>query len=180
MRITGGYYKGRKIICPPGIIRPAMDRMRESLFSILRDLEGLSFLDLYAGSGIVGIEAASRGADPVFLVEKDPGKKRSIIKNISFVESRIRLVISSVERYLKKTTHQFDLVYCDPPFRQKNKGGIINLVQEYGILNKSGIVIIHAPSEETLLKRYGTLSLYDTRKYGRSLLYFYAARETDS
>ena len=86
MRITGGLYKGRKIICPPGVIRPAMDRMRESLFAILGNLDDMSFLDLYSGSGIVGIEAASRGADPVFLVEKDVKKRKTIIQNISFVK----------------------------------------------------------------------------------------------
>lgn len=173
MRITGGLYKGRKIICPPGIIRPAMDRMRESLFSILGNLDQMSFLDLYAGSGIVGIEAASRGADPVFLVERDPGKKRVIVKNISFVESRIRLIITTSEQYIKKTNERFDIVYCDPPFRMKNKGGIINIIHDYGILKPAGTIIIHAPGEDTLLETYGSLSLYDRRKYGRSVLYFY-------
>ena len=75
MRITGGIYRGRRIVCPPGIIRPAMDMMRESLFSILGPLEGMSFLDLFSGSGCVGIEAASRGASLVHLVEKDRQKR---------------------------------------------------------------------------------------------------------
>ena len=57
MRITGGKYRGRRIVCPPGVIRPAMDRMRESLFSILGNLEGISFLDLFSGSGLVGEKA---------------------------------------------------------------------------------------------------------------------------
>lgn len=173
MRITGGCYKGRKIACPPGIIRPAMDRMRESLFSIIGALNQMVFCDLYAGSGIIGIEAASRGADPVFLVEKDAGKKRIILKNISIVESRIRLVITSCERYIKKTTERFDIVYCDPPFRAKNKGGIIHLIHEFSIVHPGGIVIIHAPGEDRLMETYGSLSLYDKRKYGRSILYFY-------
>jgi 16S rRNA (guanine966-N2)-methyltransferase len=71
MRITGGQYRGRVVKCPPGVIRPAMDRMRESLFSILGSLEGMSFLDMFSGSGVVGLEAASRGAKPVHVVEKD-------------------------------------------------------------------------------------------------------------
>ena len=78
MRITGGQYVRRNIICPPGIIRPAMDRMRESLFSILGPLDGTSFLDLFSGSGCVAIEAASRGASPIHLVEGDRGKKETI------------------------------------------------------------------------------------------------------
>ena len=75
MRITGGKYVRRQIACPPGIIRPAMDMMRESMFSILGDIEGVPFLDLFSGSGCVAIEAASRGASPIHLVEMDRGKK---------------------------------------------------------------------------------------------------------
>ncbi len=71
MRITGGTIRGRRVVCPPGVIRPAMDRMRESMFSILGPLDGFSFLDLFTGSGLVGLEAWSRGARPVVLVEKD-------------------------------------------------------------------------------------------------------------
>ncbi len=71
MRVTGGMYRGRRIDCPPGDIRPAMDRMRVSLFAVLGDLSGTSFLDLFSGSGVIGVEAASRGAAPVVLVERD-------------------------------------------------------------------------------------------------------------
>ena len=71
MRITGGELRGRSIKCPDGVIRPAMDRMRESLFAILGDLSGKSFLDLFSGSGTIAIEAVSRGASHVELVEKD-------------------------------------------------------------------------------------------------------------
>ncbi|MBN2440374.1 MAG: 16S rRNA (guanine(966)-N(2))-methyltransferase RsmD [Spirochaetales bacterium] len=173
MRITGGLYKGRKIICPPGIIRPAMDRMRESLFAILYDIHQKSFLDLYSGSGIVGIEAASRGAEPVYLVEKDFKKKGTILKNISFLDSGIQVIMTQCETYLKKANRQFDIVYCDPPFNRKNKGEIIELIDTNNILNQEGKVIIHAPQEDTFAESYGTLTLYDTRKYGRSMLYFF-------
>jgi 16S rRNA (guanine966-N2)-methyltransferase len=70
MRITGGEYRGRIVKCPPGVIRPAMDRMRESLFSILGNLEGKSFLDIFSGSGVVGLEAASRGLSPCMWWKK--------------------------------------------------------------------------------------------------------------
>ena len=100
MRITGGQYVRRNIICPPGIIRPAMDRMRESLFSILGPLDGTSFLDLFSGSGCVAIEAASRGASPIHLVEGDRGKKETIEKNLSFVREEKHLFIMDVNRYL--------------------------------------------------------------------------------
>jgi len=173
MRITGGLYKRRKILCPPGVIRPAMDRMRESLFAILGNLENRSFLDLFSGSGIVGIEAASRGANPVYLVEKDIKKRKTILQNISIVTSRIRLMVSSCELYLKKTKEKFDIVYCDPPFSAKNKHNILESIHQYEILKKDGTAIIHAPREDTFSERIGTLTLYDTRKYGHSRLYFF-------
>ena len=76
MRITGGKYRSRVVKCPPGVIRPAMDRMRESMFSILGDLRDLSFLDVFSGSGVIGLEAASRGSTDIQLVELDSGKKK--------------------------------------------------------------------------------------------------------
>jgi 16S rRNA (guanine(966)-N(2))-methyltransferase RsmD len=82
MRITGGTLKGRRIEVPRGIIRPAMDRMRESIFAVLGDLSGLSFLDIFSGSGIIALEAASRGAGPVEAVEMDPHKRKTLIKNV--------------------------------------------------------------------------------------------------
>lgn len=101
MRVTGGLYRGHTILCPPGVIRPSMDRVRQSLFSILGNIEGISFLNLFSGSGVIGIEAASRGAAPVLLVEKEPRKKPTVLKNIAFVESHIDLVVDPVERFLK-------------------------------------------------------------------------------
>ena len=81
MRITGGVLRGRKIDCPAGIIRPAMDKMKESVFSILGDIEEHSFLDLFSGSGSIALEASSRGANPVVLVEKDKIKFNTIKKH---------------------------------------------------------------------------------------------------
>ena len=88
MRITGGLYSGRRIVCPPGVIRPAMDRMRESVFAALGDLSGESFLDLYSGSGIIAIEAASRGASMVHLVESDRRKMPVLKQNLKTLKRK--------------------------------------------------------------------------------------------
>lgn len=175
MRITGGLYRGRTITCPPGIIRPAMDRMRESLFSILQDISNQSFLDLFSGSGLVGIEAASRGASPVHLVEMDGGKRPTILKNISFVESEIKLFIANVLRFLPQAKRTYDIIYADPPFPMKDKLSIAALVDKHHVLNEEGLFIIHYPAEEQSLwpEQIGTLQWIDERKYGRSLLRFY-------
>jgi 16S rRNA G966 N2-methylase RsmD len=107
MRVTGGEYGGRRIAVPSGEIRPAMDRMRESLFSILTSaygtLEGLSVLDLFSGSGSMALEALSRGARSAVLVERDRGKAAVIRENLAHIEpARWKLVIAPAERYVKR------------------------------------------------------------------------------
>ena len=175
MRITGGIYRGRTVACPPGIIRPAMDMMRESLFSILGNLEGKTFLDLFSGSGCVGIEAASRGANLVHLVEKDRQKRATIVANISMVESEIKLFMADVHRFIPTAKQQYDIVYADPPFPMKGKVGLAQAVDKQNLLNDGGLFIIHYPSEEKgeWPDRVGSLVCYDQRKYGRSTLRFY-------
>ena len=177
MRVTGGRYRGRTVECPKGIIRPAMDRMRESLFAILGDLSGLSFLDLFSGSGVIGIEAASRGAFPVMLVEKDPGKRITIQKNISFVETEIRLQIMPVERFVKSWRQAFDFVFLDPPFRYDYKDELLGMLARSRLLKPGTQVLLHYPDEERRPERIGPLVLRDRREYGRSIVLFYEAEE---
>lgn len=174
MRITGGIYRGRRIQCPPGEIRPAMDRMRESLFSILGGrLDGASFLDLFSGSGLVGIEAASRGAAPVHLVEMDKGKRDTIRANIAFVESEIVIFMQKVQKFIKMPSCHYDIIYADPPFPMGGKQQLTERIGKADILAPDGIFIIHHPAEEEWEDRYGPLVCYDVRKYGRSILRFF-------
>ncbi|MBT3272215.1 MAG: 16S rRNA (guanine(966)-N(2))-methyltransferase RsmD [Spirochaetales bacterium] len=174
MRITGGLYGGRNIICPPGIIRPAMDRMRESIFSILGDLSGADFLDLYSGSGIIGIEASSRGAGSVILVEKDRRKLPVLKRNITFVETDIKIINMAAERYLSMAKVNFDYIFADPPFPQKEKIKILELISRKSLLRDKGTFLIHYPVEDTLPEETGDLILSDKRKYGRSIVNFYS------
>ena len=99
--------------------------MRESLFSILGDLTGCSFLDLFSGSGCVAIEAASRGASPIHLVEMDRGKKATIEKNLSFVEEDKKLFVMDAERYILSSLISYDIVYADPPFPMEGKVNLL-------------------------------------------------------
>jgi 16S rRNA (guanine966-N2)-methyltransferase len=177
MRITGGLYRGRRIDCPPGDIRPAMDRMRVSLFSVLGDLSELSFLDLFSGSGIMGVEAASRGADPVVLVEKDPRKKATILKNIRFVESGISLSLVPAERFLRSDRRAFHIVFLDPPFALKGKEALLDEVASGGHVTGGGLVIMHLHRAEKLETGRPLLRLEDRREYGQSLVLLFRAAE---
>lgn len=177
MRITGGKYCRRNVVCPPGVIRPAMDRMRESLFSILGDLSGCSFLDLFSGSGCVAIEAASRGAEPIHLVEMDRGKKETIEKNLSFLEEEKHLYMMDAMRYIMTSVMRYDIIYADPPFNMEGKVALAERIAKKGILKEHGLFIIHYPEEEKKLwpERIEGLIFKDERKYGRSMVRFYEA-----
>ncbi len=173
MRVTGGIYARRTVKCPPGEIRPSMDRRRESLFSILGNLEGESFLDLFAGSGIVGIEAASRGASPVLLIEKDRGKKHVIIENLKIVTSDISLWIMDVRRYIDTAKTKWDIIYADPPFPFTGRKDILLQIDKKNILKENGIIILHHPSSDKWDKTVGNFKCFDIRKYGGSVLSFF-------
>lgn len=179
MRITGGKYCGRKVVIPQGSleIRPAMDRMRESLFSILGPLDGTSFCDLFSGSGCVGLEAASRGAVKVDLVEMDRDKRAVMEKNISWAldECDINIYFANVLKYIPACHKSYDIVYADPPFPMSGKTNILDLVQRTHMVVEEGQFIVHIPANEESQwpESYGDLVLTDTRRYGRNMIKFY-------
>ncbi len=174
MRVTGGLYRGRQVRCPPGDIRPAMDRMRQSLFAILGDLSGCSFLDLFSGSGIIGIEAASRGADPVVLVEKDPSKRSVIAANLSFVTARTEVVTAEVERFLRTDPRRFDYIFLDPPFAFPGKEAVLDAAAPH--LAGGGVALMHMHRAEPLAAGRPGLEEIDRRQYGQSLVVFWRLR----
>ncbi len=178
MRVTGGILKGHTITCPDGIIRPAMDKMRESFFSVLGNLEGKTFLDLFSGSGIIALEAASRGAEQVTLCEKDKIKIETLLKNVLLSETiigkKIVCKFMSVELFLKRCKHSYDIIFFDPPFPYKHHQDLVQIVSERGLLKKDGILLIHRPRERKMAETIGILSKVDSRKYGHSILDFYA------
>ncbi|WP_147612598.1 16S rRNA (guanine(966)-N(2))-methyltransferase RsmD [Treponema pectinovorum] len=181
MRITGGKLKGRTIKCPDGVIRPAMDRMRESVFAILGDLSGKSWLDMFSGSGTIAIEAASRGASQVQLCEKDKIKIKTILENVSITEKELGVKIGchfmAVELFLKRCKENFDYIFFDPPFPYKFRKDLIKTVDSSSLLKDGGTVMIHYPDEDALPDKIGNLCLVDKRIYGRSIVNFYRSEK---
>jgi 16S rRNA (guanine966-N2)-methyltransferase len=172
MRISGGSLRGRTIVCPPGVIRPAMDRMRESMFSILGSLEELSFLDLFSGSGLVGLEGWSRGARPVVLVERDRQKRETIQRNMAGLDPAPVLRMEPVERFVQRNRTPFDIVYLDPPFDYPYKTDLLNRLSGSRSVRQGSVILIHAPATEKLGET-PRLDLYDQRNYGGSRLSFF-------
>lgn len=182
MRITGGKLKGRVIKCPDGIIRPAMDRMRESVFAILGDLDGKSWLDLFSGSGTIAIEAVSRGSNSVQLCEKDKIKIKQVLENVSITEKELSVKIGchfmAVELFLKRCKDRFDYIFLDPPFPYKYRLDLLKIIEKRRLVNEGGFVMIHFPEEDMLPDEIGSLVLKDKRIYGRSIVHFYSLRES--
>ena len=178
MRITVGVLKGRQIKCPKGVIRPAMDRMRESVFAILGGLDGKSFLDLFSGSGTIAIEAASRGASLVELCEKDKIKIPVILENVALVERELGIAVKChfmpVEYFIKRCKNSFDYIFFDPPFPYKFHAELIKTAAENGMCKSGGTIIVHRPEEKSMPDKIGELSRTDMRPYGRSIVDFYS------
>lgn len=177
MRITGGKLKGRTIKCPDGVIRPAMDRMRESVFAILGDLAGKSWLDLFSGSGTIAIEAVSRGATHVELCEKDKIKIKTVLDNVSITEKEMGVKINchfmAVELFLKRCKGKFDYIFFDPPFPYKFHEQLVEEAGQRELLNQGGFIMVHRPEEHFMPDEIGNLKRVDQRIYGRSIVDFY-------
>ena len=154
-----------------------MDRMRESLFAILGPLDGASFCDLFSGSGCVGLEAASRGAKLVHLVEMDRAKREIMEKNISWAKDDcdIKIFFSNVLKFIPTAQMQYEIVYEDPPFPMSKKIQIAQLVDRRHCVQPDGLFVIHIPAVEEAEwpEQIGELKLIDTRKYGRNMIKFY-------
>jgi 16S rRNA (guanine(966)-N(2))-methyltransferase RsmD len=177
MRITGGVLGGRHVEVPGGSIRPSMDRMRESVFAKLGDISGRSFLDLFSGSGIIALEAASRGAAPVEAVEMDPLKRKTLLQNLSLSPCRIRCRFMAAELYIKRVKRQFDLIFCDPPFPYRFKGDLIRAISASPLMAPGSRLLIHHPRGDPAMEIPGGLPgglvLEDSREYGRSAVDFF-------
>jgi len=184
LRISGGSLRGRTIRVPPGIIRPAMDRMRESVFAVLGGLNGASFLDLFSGSGIIALEAASRGASRIDAVESDPGKRKTLIANAGLSPVRINCHFMAVELYIRNNSRNsggnsgsacqaFDYIFCDPPFSYKYKEEMTLSIGLSALMSENTLLLIHRPKPERIYGDGKTLELQETRLYGTSAVDFF-------
>jgi 16S rRNA (guanine966-N2)-methyltransferase len=117
LRVVAGELRGRRLQAPRGTrTRPTADRVREALFSMLGDISGANVLDLYAGSGALGIEALSRGAASAVFVDRDPRAAAAVKRNLASLGLEQRVVREDALRFLARAEGSFDLVFCDPPY----------------------------------------------------------------
>lgn len=184
MRIISGKFKGRRIVAPKNLpVRPTTDLSKESLFNILNHqftLRELKVLDLFAGTGNISYEFASRGAEPITSVDADFGCVNFIKKTAQSFEMDITAIKSDVYKFLERNKVTYDVIFADPPydFSQEQFERIVQLVFENDLLAEDGMLIIeHAP--QTKMEHLEHFS--NDRKYGSSVFSFfeYEQEETD-
>jgi 16S rRNA (guanine(966)-N(2))-methyltransferase RsmD len=153
-----------------------MDRMRESVFAALGDISARSFLDLFAGSGIVALEAASRGASPVEAVEADGLKRGTLLKNAAIAPVRINCRFMAAELYIRRAKRSFDYIFCDPPFPYRFRHELAVSIAVSALMNEDSLLMTHRPRED-VPRGGGCLVLADRREYGRSVVDFWHIEE---
>ena len=183
MKILGGKLKGRNFYMPVNI-RPTQNIIRKAPFDILGDISGLEFLELFSGTGAVALEAFSRGANAVTLIEKDPVACDVIRKNFSLLglekEPRVQLIEGDVFIYIKELTrrrHKFDIVFLDPPFELGLAKKALKTLGAYDILSPNCFIIIQCERRETLPEAEGRFLLVMEKRYGTSCLTLYAGQD---
>jgi len=194
MRIIAGTYRSRKLEAPAGLAtRPTSDRLRETLFNVLAPrIEGARFLDLYAGSGAVGMEALSRGTAGVVFVERAPAALAAMRGNLARLglKAGFKIHPGSVGGWLRKASgggERFDVVFLDPPYEAGEEyATTLGLLGGggAGLLAPGGLVIaehrIKAGKKERLEERYGCLERTRLLEQGDAALSFYAVLEPRS
>ena len=180
MRIAGGEFRGRMLDAPKGLdVRPTQDRVREALFSMLQnDIPGVRFLDLFAGSGGVGLEALSRGAAVATFVESSLRSLACIARNIAAlkVEHRCRVVRADVYGWIGGSgAGEFDIAYADPPYAEGAAHGYSGMLQSLaanGIVRSDGLFIAEMRQNQTPDMHPGW-ELCRDRTYGQTRLAVY-------
>ena len=181
MRIIAGRMKGTKLFTLDGInTSPTLDRVKEPLFSIINfKLEDSIVLDLFSGSGALGLESVSRGAKKAYLCDNSRDAIRIIKQNVEKTRTNEETVIVSdkFEKALNDFNEKnikFDIVFLDPPYKTDYAEKATKIIIDKNLLNDNGIIIIETDSKEKVIEKIQDIdiTMYDERKYGRVILLF--------
>lgn len=186
MRVITGLAKGRRLKAPKGFrTRPTTDRVKESLFNILADIpQGAKVMDLFAGSGGLGIEALSRGAECAVFVEQSAAVCQVIKDNLQstgFWEKAVVLrndVLDALES-LKKQGHIFTLVFCDPPYMTGLASAALHRVSNLKMVADGAIFVAEHSRREEMADHIGGFTLVRREQYGDTTMSFYAYQEEE-
>jgi len=165
MRVVSGKYRNRKLVAPEGMTtRPTMDMVKEAMFNILgHKVYDAMVLDLFSGSGALGIEAISRGAKMVVFNDADTKAYRTILHNIECLRITESHLVSNLDylRCLETIKDKLDIVLLDPPYKEKIYAEILNILESRALLNPHAIVVIESDLDYTYIPVDG----YDNKEY---------------
>ncbi len=177
MRVISGTARGTKLETIEGLnTRPTTDRVKEAMFSMIHhELYDAEVLDLFAGSGSLGIESASRGAKNVTLVENSKKCIEIIKKNVqkTRLDDKIIVVNKQVENFINIIEQSFDFIIMDPPYLKGFIEPIMQTIFNRNLLKEGGVVVVEHESGDMLKQKYGNIELYKNKKYGRTCLSIY-------
>lgn len=185
MRIIAGLAKGRKIMSPVGMdtTRPTLDRIKESIFNIIQNrVYGAKVVDVFSGTGSLGLEAASRGAKECYLVDRDKitfSFLQKNVENLKFEEICKCLNMDSykaLEEFSKRKI-VFDLIFIDPPYLKNLIPPAVEIIEKEGLLDKDGLIVTKIDTKEDLYQGTENIILVDHRKYGNTTVCFYRYKE---
>lgn len=182
MRVIAGTAKGTVLKTPDGMAtRPTTDRVKEAMFSIIQfELPGAKVLDLFGGTGQLGIEALSRGAKSAVFVDSADSACKLIKENLkkAKMESQSRVVRSDYLTFLKNCKDFFDIILLDPPYIEVFLENSLKLITEIDILQTNGIIVTERPVEKELPWNFPGFSRSRDYKYGKTLLTIYRKEES--
>ena len=169
MRVITGSARGRRLETLEGEdVRPTTDRVKEAVFSIIQfETEGRAFLDLFAGSGQMGIEALSRGAESAYFVDNSKKSVETVKRNLKAVklEDKAKVFQMDYRSFLSANSKSFDIVFLDPPYKTGALQESLELVTDS--VKDTGIIIAENPVEEEILSQYGDFVLDRQYRYGK-------------
>jgi 16S rRNA (guanine966-N2)-methyltransferase len=177
MRVIAGEAKGRRLKGPRGTeTRPTSDKVKEALLSILGDrIKDARMLDLFAGSGGIGIEALSRGADHVDFVEVDEAIAGTLEENLTACGFSDRASVYRMDafRFIKQIHRPYDLVFADPPYHTWHLKKLLPVIGQGAMISSDGLVVVEHFRKITLPKQIGNLEAVRSYDYGDTILTLY-------
>jgi 16S rRNA (guanine(966)-N(2))-methyltransferase RsmD len=183
MRIIAGRNRGARLVAPRGLgSRPMLDRVRTALFDVLGDMEGLRVLDLFAGTGSLGLEALSRGAASCLFVESSRPALTALEKNVEQLRLADRVLIArgDVFHFLRVLEERFDLVFFDPPYAMFRGSARPRTLEHLGSVRRrnlapGGRLVLHVPSRLLAEEEIGRVGTAKERAWGSSAVFLFEA-----
>lgn len=169
MRVVAGKHRSRPLISPKNKdVRPTTDMIKESIFNIIQnDVPNSKFLDLFAGSGAIGIEAISRGAEKVVFVDNNKESIGVIKQNLQMLKEESQVVFADYENALIRLKNsEFDIIFVDPPYAMKNIEDILTKIKDNNVLSATGIVVCERLFDKNNVNEVVGYNLIKSKKYG--------------